>query len=264
MYNITLIIIIVIIIYFIIIFILKKEYYRNINKQIKYKESKNILHNYFDDIYVITLPERKKYVENILNELKINPIYFDAVNKNSLDYDKLIKKNFISYKYYKEKNNGRIACHLSHMRVLDKFLKSNKNSCLIFEDDIEQIDIKYDDFNKIIKDSLDKVPNDWDIIKLGRCWDSCRRSIKISDNLYRVFNPKCRHAYAVSKSGAKKIINNAIPMINNGDEMIAKLISDGYIICYAISPNIFNQNRIKLGSTLNNGSLSPPECSIKS
>jgi glycosyl transferase family 25 len=251
--------IIFIIVFIILLFILNRY---NKCENFENKINKNILHNYFDDIYVITLPERKKYVENIMNELEIYPIYFDAVNKNNLDYDKLIKNNVVSYKYYKEQNNGRIACHLSHMKVLDMFLKSNKNSCLIFEDDIKQIDISKEEFNKIIKENLDKVPKDWDIIKLGKCWDSCYRSIKISDNLYRVFNPKCRHAYAVSKSGAKKILNNTIPMINNGDEMIAKLISDRYIICYAITPSIFNQNRKKLGSTLNNGSLPPPECNF--
>lgn len=246
-------IIIGIIIFFIILYILL-NYYN------KYPKDKNILHNYFDDIYVITLPKRRQYIENIMNNLKINPIYFKAIDKNNLNYEELIKNNIVSKEYYKNENNGRIACHMSHISILKNFINSNKKNCFIFEDDIRQIDIKYEDFNKIIKDSLDKVPNDWDIIKLGRCWDSCDRSIKISDNLYRVFNPKCRHAYAVSKNGAKKIINNTIPMTNNGDNMIAKLISDGYIICYAISPVIFNQNREKLGSNLNNSVKSPPEC----
>lgn len=254
--NVDMKILIGIIIFFIILYVLYilLIYYN------KYPKDKNILHNYFDDIYVITLPKRRQYIENIMNNLKINPIYFKAIDKNNLNYEELIKNNIVSKEYYKNENNGRIACHMSHISILKNFINSNKKNCLIFEDDISSINISYKMYDNIINESLKIIPHDWDIIKFGRCWDDCTRSIKISDYIYRVYYPKCRHAYGVSRSGANKIINNTIPMTNNGDEMIGKLISDGYIICYAISPTIFNQNREKLGSNLNNPTKSPPEC----
>jgi len=251
--------IILIVIIILLVFILC-YYKKNIKYLYQYK--KNILHNYFDDIYIITLPQRKEYIKTIMDDLKINPIYFEAIDKNRIDYNKLLNNNFILKDYYKPTNHGRIACHYSHMKILETFLKTDKKSCFIFEDDISPINIEYKDYNNIIKNSLDNLPSDWDIIKLGRCWDNCTKMDKINEHLYRVYSPKCRHAYGVSRKGAKKILDNTIPMYNNGDVMISNLIKEKNIICYAIVPSIFNQNRYKLGSTLNNSLNIPLECSL--
>ena len=45
----------------------------------------------------------------------------------------------------------------------------------------------------MIDDSMNNIPDDWDIV-FGRCHDNCNKKIQIKNNLYKVNNPKCRHA----------------------------------------------------------------------
>lgn len=150
--KILLIIILIIIILIIAIFL--KNNYNNFTST-----TNNSLHKYFDKIYIITLPERKESMEKLMNKYKINPIYFPAILKKNIDYQELINNGFLEKSYYKEKNHGRIACHYSHISVLKEFLKSNAKTCLIFEDDNE-IDVSYEEFNKIIDNSMKIMPKD--------------------------------------------------------------------------------------------------------
>lgn len=212
---------------------------------------KNILHNYFDLIYVITLDKRKTYIKNVMKNYNIQPIILDAYPKNKIDRESLIKQKFIDINY--KNNNGRIACHYSHILALKKFLNSNKKNCLIFEDDIKDESKEFYKFEYNLENSLKKLPKKYDIIYLGRCWDNCTQQIKLTQNLVKAYSPKCRHAYGVSRSGAEKIIKYSLPMKNSGgDTIISNLIKKNHILAYAITPQIFRQNRDELGSNLNN------------
>ena len=188
-----------------------------------------------------------------MNNLKIQAKFISAFNKNNIDRNHLINTNFISNDY--NQNNGRIACHYSHIMVLKYFLKSNKKNCIIFEDDIKKID--FDTFKSkhqnILIESLNKLPKDYDILYFGRCWDDCKKQNYLTNNLVKVNSPKCRHSYAVSRKGAQKIIKYSLPMRRYaGDTIIARLITKGLISAYSITPPIFFQNRSQLGSNLNN------------
>lgn len=99
---------------------------------------------------------------------------------------------------------------------------------------------------------MNNIPNDWDIVYFGRCFDNCNLMEKIKGNLYKVFSPKCRHAYGLTKKGAMKILKYTLPMTKNGDVMYSNNIKNGNIIAYAIHHCIFNQNREKLGSNIGN------------
>ena len=91
------------------------------------------------------------------------------------------------------------------------------------------------------------------IIYFGRCWDKCHKQNYISDNLVRTYFPQCRHSYGVTRKGAEIIIKKSIPLIDKGgDQNIAILIENGELEAYAVTPNLFFQNRDVLGSNLNN------------
>ena len=219
------------------------------NKEKIDKQSR--LHKYFDKIYVITLEKRKKYVIDTLNKFKIKPIVFDAILKNKLNKEKLIKDNFIVENYIG--GTGRIACHYSHLETLKKFLKSDSKRCFIFEDDILEPEMHLGDYNKIIDDVMKTVPKTYDIIYFGRCWDKCHKDIKISKHLVKSTSPRCRHAYAVTRNGAKIIIEKSLPMVKGGgDSIIANLITKGDLESYSVTPPLFKQNRKYLGSNLAN------------
>jgi len=209
----------------------------------------NLLNKYFDQINVITLPKRKKYITNVMNSFKIKCNYFPAILKNNINRAQLIQSGFISPK--SKLNNGQIACHQSHIFVLKNFLQSNNNNCLIFEDDLKYPNLNVN-YNKIIYKVMVNLPKDCDIIYFGRCWDKCKKSIPINKYLVKCYIPQCRHAYGVTRRGAEKIIKNTIKLLKPGDYTISRLIKKGVIIAYGSNPSIFIQNREVLGSNLGN------------
>ena len=206
---------------------------------------------FFDRVYVITIPGRLNNVNRMLKNLKIKGNIHNAVLKNDLNINQLINKRQITYD--NELNTGRIACHLSHMQVLKKFLETNDKTCLIFEDDIDLESLTSDYYYEKITNFMKDVPKDWDILNMGMCWERCSLTTYITENVSRGFEPLCRHSYAVTRKGAEIILKNALPMPNkNGDKIIGSLIKNGMLICYTATPPIFKQNRDLFGSQLEN------------
>lgn len=241
----------ILILIIIILYILYIHYKQNKKKESYLNNDINHLHKYFSQIYVITIPNRKEYIKAIMKQIRIEPIIFDAILKKNINKQQLIKSKFLHSK--NTLNNGRIACHLSHIEVLKTFLKSNDLNCFVFEDDLQSPVISLNDMNKYIDHIMQNIPDDYDIIYFGRCWDYCHLDKKITNNLVRCFKPRCRHAYAVSRNGANKIIKYGLPMKHKGgDENIAKHIKKGNIIAYAVTPPLFYQNRSQLGTNLGN------------
>lgn len=220
-----------------LLLLLKKntEYFKNSNKSLKLS-------------YVITLPDRKKYIQKIMPGFEIKPIILPASLKNNLNKEKLIKNKFLSPE--SKLNMGQIACHHSHIKALKTFLQTSEPWALIFEDDIEPA--KKINYNIKIANILKNVPANFDLIYLGRCYDKCRYDQIIVPGLVRCFYPLCRHSYIVSRKGARYIINNTLPLKIQGDNTIANLILKKKLIAYASKPALFYQNRKELKSNLNN------------
>lgn len=237
-------------IFIIIIFLSLILYLNNIKET--FSDKIHPINKYFTSVSVITVPDRKKCIINTMNYFDIDANIFDATLKKNINYNELLSNNFITPEFYSQENLGRIACHLSQIKLIKEFFKSAKDddTLFIFEDDIQQEKIK--NYKNMIEDSMKNIPSNWDIVFFGRCFDDCNKMKQISKHLYKVNNPKCRHAYGLSKKGAKKILQYTVPMTDNGDLMYAKNIKNGNINAYAIHPSIFSQNRVKLGSNIGN------------
>lgn len=218
--------------------------------------------------YCIAIPERKERAKRTLNSVGIYPVFMNPVLKTSLNRDQLIRSGFLSRTSIL--NEGRIACHMSHLNVMKDFLSKPLNTCTIFEDDImtqfskkEITDIVNSleaDIKRISKD--DKY--DWDILYLSKCWDQCNNIKKLGKYLYDTPNPVCRHAYVVTRRGAQRILAETSYMDKlPGDEMYRKLIKDQKLKAYSCAPQLFWQNRQSIGimkSNLGNDNLNIPEC----
>ena len=207
------------------------------------------LNQFFDQIYVITLPNRQEYIQDVMEQMSIEYIFHPATLKDNIHEGELINNGFLSQDH--QLNLGQIACHVSHIKVLNKFLMSPFKNCLIFEDDISisnDIKFKQDDLYKI----LNSIPSDYDLIYLGRCWDNCLKSTQINQSVIKCYAPQCRHAYGVSRMGARKIISLTRGLKFAGDLTISNHVKSGKLIAYAPIKSIFFQNRKQLGSNLNN------------
>ena len=214
--------------------------------------------DYFSKIYAICIPNRKEHIKNLMKEVDLNIEIVDAILKNNIDLDDLVMTNKITDECKKNKSKGKIACHLSHLKAIEKFLEDeNAKTCLIFEDDLK---IPFDavETKERISDVINDLPEYWDIIYFGRCWDKmCKKQEQIGKYLYSNVKPLCRHAYALSRSGAEKILSSTLPMDKlNGDQEYLRLIIENRLSALAVHPQLFNQNREHFGSNLeNNDSL---------
>lgn len=212
-----------------------------------------------DDVgfYVLYIKKREEYIKNIMKNFSFNVNYVLGPNKNKFNIDDLIKNNIITKKYSKRTNTGKVACHLGHMSILKRFLKSSKEYAIIFEDDIN-IDNYLETENNIRK-ILNNLPEDFDIIYLDYCWSNCKKQNDYDEYFKNSNHTLCRHFYLVSRDGASKILKETMPMYDNGDLMYLDLVDNNKLVSYDVKPEIFKvkQNREQLGSELSNDDTHP-------
>lgn len=198
------------------------------------------LNNLFGSVSVITLPKRKEYVKKIMRDMKISVDIFDAILGKDLDKNVLIKNKIL--KSDSTLKTNEIACALSHISVIKRFYDSSeKDTLFVFEDDIELNKDYYDKIANVMK----TVPDDWEYIQFGHCWNNCLTMKKVegTDYLYISSNPLCGHSYALNKKGAKKILDDVNEQGLGNDPMdvvIVKLMNKGLKL-YTVYPRVFNQ-----------------------
>ena len=216
------------------------------------------------NVYALYIPKREYYIKNILNKVFMNVIYHKGVDKDKLVTEKLIADNLITKEYASRYffNTGRVACHLGHINILKEFIKTSKEYSIIFEDDIYIDDNRMNDIKIKLNAIINNIPKDADIVYISYCYEYCNYTKKYNDLFNISHKPLCRHFYLVSKNGATKIINNTLPMYENGDVMYSNLIRNNILKAYNVNNEYLNiiQNREVLGSNLKNGTSIPPTC----
>jgi GR25 family glycosyltransferase involved in LPS biosynthesis len=227
------------------------KFYNNIKKNKNEIKRKNLNKNILCS-YIITIPKRLNNVNNIiLPNLNFSPKtkIFNAILKENINKEELIRNKKLNQNT--NLTNGQISCHLSHIMVMSKFIKTNYKYCLIFEDDLEKP--KKMDYASYIQEILDYVEKDTDLIYLGSCFNLCIIDQKTTfKGLKRCFRPMCQHSYIISRGGALKILDNynSVPQMEPIDIIIASMILNNKLKSYCLSPPLFFQNREELGTTL--------------
>ncbi len=251
--NILILIIIIVIINYWYFFKLDKKLYINIKNNNKFNliyNDKHPLNNFFDKVYVITLPKRKYHMVNLMKTNNIDIKIFDALTPENTPKEYLYENNYLSSDCIL--NDGKIYCHMSHISVLKDMIKNNYKNCFIFEDDIDSTDFNKENIN-YLDTILKNLPNDYEIFYLGKCWDIKDKNIIVNDYITKPYKPLCLHSYGVSNIGARKILDNILPLHNlPTDVMIAKLIKKKFLNSYSSYDQIFTQNSNEFGSNLNN------------
>jgi GR25 family glycosyltransferase involved in LPS biosynthesis len=200
------------------------------------------LNDLFDNVYVITLPKRVSYIKQTFKQMGINYIQFDAITKDTIgDSIDGLKKNKILSQYHKLKHNNEIFCYLSHISIVKKFYDNAKNpddTCFIFEDDI----VLDTDYLPKVKKVMEMIPDDWEFINFGTCWNNCGKNIKINEYVAIAQRPLCGHSYAITKKGAEKLLRYAYPIVEPWDIYFVSLMgAPNPLKLYISTPRIFNQ-----------------------
>uniref|UniRef100_A0AC35FDN4 Uncharacterized protein n=1 Tax=Panagrolaimus sp. PS1159 TaxID=55785 RepID=A0AC35FDN4_9BILA len=171
----------------------------------------------FDKIYLINLkrrPERLQKMSNIMKHLGIEFEVFEAIDGNALTSKDLANLRFLpGYEDPFSKRPmkfGEIGCFLSHYKIWENVVKNDYDRVIIFEDDVRFSENSTIELSKMIEDIM-KTHLEWDLIYLGRK--------KMTAHGDEFFVPGHQYlstlaysywtlGYAISKSGAQKLINS--------------------------------------------------------
>ncbi|KAJ1971472.1 hypothetical protein H4R34_005733 [Dimargaris verticillata] len=141
------------------------------------------------------------------------------------------------------KPSGHRACWDSHRRIYQEVADSpNLKHALILEDDI---DIEYDIHKQVAESmkALNSADPDWDMFYIGHCSgiERKKKAVNKEADIYPSFSPACTHGYAVSKSGAKKLVDNLKTFDFPLDMAIISLIESGTLRSYSRGHALFSQ-----------------------
>lgn len=226
--------------------------------------NKNLHNNNVNDLfdtYVLSLHKPTKLLSK-LRKCNLHPILFPATNGKLLDHNTIQHYTTPLYSMFGPKS--AIGCAISHISIWKKFLKSNKQYAIIFEDDII---FKQKNFKKKILFYLSNTPKDFDILYLG-CFGSnpnntffnsimtlLNKSNTFSQINKYIIKPKvalATHAYILSKSGAEKLVNLLQGQIHNHiDFCIQSLSKQNLINTYVTNPRLVYQTSTNNGVSQN-------------
>ena len=249
------------------------------------------VHRHFEKIYLIAIPQRRERSLGVMSEMGIAPTVVEAIWRDDLPplpallADRVVTPRFFLNLFPRElvgvesivgtidetfladrpdqlnSIRGKIALHLTRLRLCKEFLKTDEQSMIIFEDDLApptDLDAHQRRFATIFEEEL---PPDWDVVNLGRCFDCCAANTPFSEHLVTDTYPFCAHALALSRRAAERILARTTPMYHSGDAMFRDVLyQDPAIRAFSAIEALFHQDRGAVGSTLGNNQQLLPEC----
>lgn len=164
------------------------------------------------NIYVINLKERTDRKSHILNELnKINCNEFfliEGVDGTNIINDSKLK-------------NGMVGLIKTYLKIFDQWSKSKQDDILIIEDDCTFVD----DFNSKLKNYLDNVPNDWEMLYFGanHNYHIGMKTQPINDTCIKLNNSYSAHCVLLKNYVFIELINNIKQFSIENDVMLSNL-----------------------------------------
>ncbi|KAF9561536.1 hypothetical protein CPC08DRAFT_688902 [Agrocybe pediades] len=180
--------------------------------------------------------------------------------RNNFDitsYSSLLREHFIL-------TPPRIACWHSHLTAIQKIANNNSDRpgvALILEDDVDmEVDIVSQ-----LSQLWPTLPADWDIVFVGHCWSDESlgpplTSVEGTFSASRLFHstrPKCTHAYALSRVGARRLLLHLrYPLFAYSraiDQAFAWLVESGRLKGFSVVPSLIIQRKVTPSDVLIGG-----------
>lgn len=195
------------------------------------------------EIYIINLPEqtkRREYMIELMKKMGVQQ-YNLVTPKNVANVDK-IKKT-------------QQSLLLTNIELFKSILAKERppQYILVFEDDIKPM-ISADKIIPKLESLLEQMPNEWDMLYLEYCHETCFLNKRITPEISKASGPLCTAAilYNVEKLGKivnllEETVNQEIPIDNSYVKYILKNKLDAYIV----TPPIFVQDVARFQTTIN-------------
>ncbi|REL24199.1 hypothetical protein DYD21_19660 [Rhodohalobacter sp. SW132] len=248
------------------------------------------LNQTFDNIYIMTLersvdrhPVFKKRLAGLDYEI------FWGVDGQKLDIRELEEKGLYDSekaKFIKKElklpqrdlSMSILGCALSHVGIYKDAIKNGYEKVLIMEDDITIDQSK----NQHLKQALDELPPDWELLYLGYLQNNNELSwkarlrinliypvlSKLGNKKYNPHTYRCKfprhysenleipgfhygaHAYGVTLEGVKKILDEQTPIVREADNAISEMCMHESINAFRVKERVFHQDREQFESQI--------------
>ena len=235
----------------------------------------NYLQQYFDKIFVVSVPRFTDRHERLKQNLEGLPFdFFWGADKLQLNYE-LVKTDGTYdekrakqlQRQGKELNPGEIACSLSHRMVYEEMIKQDWEKILILEDDVLPLYEKL----TLLPDALKELPPGWELVYLGYLkHETVTPSLKRKQFFYKIISSlgfmkwnrrmvnnflpvpysshlkkagfhNCTHAYAITQEAAKKLLAAQTPVVYRADDLLSSTIMKEELVAFVTVPKFFDQ-----------------------
>ena len=207
-------------------------------------------------IYIVNLKKDEKRRENIIKEVKkqnlTNYEIVDAVDGNKLNQNELNNVTFKNKKHLNPWNSkmspSQIGCALSHIKIYEKFIKTEFEVALILEDDA----IFIRDFNNNLKQLILKnFKFRKQIVLLSELKEFYGKALDSADNyeIVNVSNAFFTHAYMINKEAARSIISFNYPVKTIADNFVFFKIYCNIRIT-GLNPYLLDQDKKRFKTTI--------------
>lgn len=209
---------------------------------------KKFMHREEFDCYVINLERNKDRMENVQrtydrSDLNTQPlIRVEAVDGKKIDIEPFITP--LAYEgilqmektnerlYHAQISRGAVGCYLSHLNIYEQIQQSGKEFGIILEDDVS---IPKHVFKQRIRDVLNTVPEDWDMILLG----SIQHKSITMDKCVQVLDFWGTWSYMINLKGIEAMQKHGnIPIEEQIDKVMTNMVAKGQFKIYAPKRNI--------------------------
>jgi glycosyl transferase family 25 len=242
------------------------------------------LNGWADRVFVVTLPrarERQAHAREALGGLRF--AFHMGADQASLDLDRLAREGALApwrgVRRLTGKRRplqpGEVGCALSHRQVYEEMVRGVVRRALVLEDDVAP---RLPDV-ALLPAALGQLPDGWDLAYLG--WsrherptarDRAKRLAYLalsplglapwrpgealrlhprpfSENLRRAGYHDGTYAYAISLSGARKLLEAQTPLTHAADHAFVYLVLSGALRAFVAVPKLFDEVSARIGGT---------------
>lgn len=213
------------------------------------------------DVYVINLDRAVDRLAHFKKQVAASDlvrqsfIRFPAVDGGTLDIQSMVsakalweigeaERTGFRLRHY-QLSRGAVGCYMSHLRLWESIVKTDKEVALVFEDDAQI----FPTLNQYLTTTA--FPADFDIILLGFVCFKCHKDREGSGfvKVNRFFG---LHGYLISTKGIRKILANqrVSPVRKQIDSMLSDMASAGQLTVYATPRKYVEQNNETFGTQI--------------
>ena len=233
---------------------------------------KEFCNQYFDKIYVLTIPKAKDRQEEVKEELiGFDYEFFFGIDKKELNvndpsiYDEQKAIQYSRHNY--AMSSGQVACSLGHRKIYEDAVQNQYKRILIFEDDVR---IRKENIVQLIS-FFQEIPENWEIVLLDyernekttmytkakqlfyhfqKCYGGMKFSYKMINNIYPKpfgkYSLKAGYhyfanAYALQGNALKSLIQLNTPVVFPADHVIPWYICELQANAYIPKQKFFFQ-----------------------